>query len=75
MPDMRKMNEAQLPVTAVILAVGVALAGITGASGTETNASPDARKAAPVNTWVKVCESKTGGRELPLFVYVPWRVR
>jgi Galactose oxidase, central domain len=26
---------------------------------------------APVNTWVKVCESATGGRKLPIFVYAP----
>ena len=56
---------------AVLLAGLVVFAGITGASGAETNASPDALKAAPPNTWVKVRESKTGARELPLFVYVP----
>jgi hypothetical protein len=34
-------------------------------------ASPEALKSAPVNTWVKVAESKTGWREQPVFVYVP----
>ena len=40
-----------------------------GAGAAETASLPEPLKAAPVNTWVKVVEAKTGAREQPVFVY------
>ena len=59
--------------TAVLLAGILVLgAGTCGWSADTPAAEPAVPlKDAPPNTWVKVCESKTGGRNSPLFVYVP----
>ncbi|MCY3018944.1 MAG: hypothetical protein NTW87_07950 [Planctomycetota bacterium] len=50
----------------------VMLAGIAvRLAAEEAQPLPATLQAAPVNTWLKVLETKTGWREQPIFVYVP----
>ncbi|KKL80623.1 hypothetical protein LCGC14_2002920, partial [marine sediment metagenome] len=39
------------------------------AGADEAKPNLDAIKAAPANTWVKILQAKTGGRDQPMFVY------
>ncbi len=57
---------------AVMGSTAAGLAGSASSAGGEGGTSVlEALKGVPPNTWVKAIEEKTGGRQQPLFVYVP----
>lgn len=56
------INEWKCAAAATVLAV-------TSTPGFAAGALPTELANAPANTWVKLIESKTGGRQQPLFVY------
>jgi len=66
----RHFTALSVPAAAAasLLLCGAARAGEEGVPPAQPSVS---LKDAPVNTWVKLLESKTGWRESPLFVYVP----
>ena len=53
------------------LIVAMAGSGLAQTAATNAAAQKVTLADAPANTWVKAVESATGGRDLPLFVYVP----
>ncbi len=74
---MKSMFLARMKLVAVALTTAAAVASV--AAMTLTAAEPGVRpapkspklKSAPANTWVKLAEEKSGGRDTPLFCYAP----
>ncbi len=63
----KKLFKASL----VLLAAIAVLGALTAARAWEAEQNPDALAEAPVNTWARVVQAETGGRDQPIFVYAP----
>ncbi len=61
------MKRWMLTALAVLTGAGIGYAQSATNPVTQNVSLTDA----PANTWVKVCETPTGGRDLPLFLYEP----